>query len=134
MLLPEFVHPRRDVFVLLSGRPRARSPEVPLVEEVHHHYANSKYEYRDGTYEHSHYPFQVQFVALMVHSSLLFFTDCNFSRISISVVIINAVIFFLLFSDFYKDAYKKKLKGSGTSNKYESPRHQVQHGHKYKTG
>ncbi|XP_018574662.1 elongation of very long chain fatty acids protein AAEL008004-like [Anoplophora glabripennis] len=50
----------------------------------------------------------IQFIAFMVHSLQLFVSNCDYPRISISVVMVNAIIFLLLFSEFYKDTYNKK--------------------------
>ncbi|KAJ8917880.1 hypothetical protein NQ315_010794 [Exocentrus adspersus] len=52
----------------------------------------------------------VQFIAFLVHGLQLFVRDCNYPRASISVVLFNGVIFLLLFSEFYKEAYSKKAK------------------------
>ena len=51
---------------------------------------------------------QVQFVIVMIHSFQLFFIDCNYPKLCAWAIGLQAVIFHLLFADFYKQAYKKK--------------------------
>ncbi|KAK7790394.1 hypothetical protein R5R35_012390 [Gryllus longicercus] len=63
----------------------------------------------------------VQFVAIMVHAFQLLFIDCNYPRAFVWWIGLHAVMFYFLFSDFYKQAYTKsvsKQKGvKGTNEK-----------------
>lgn len=49
----------------------------------------------------------VQFVAIMVHAFQLLFIDCNYPRAFVWWIGLHAVMFYFLFSDFYKQAYTK---------------------------
>ncbi|XP_063216931.1 very long chain fatty acid elongase 7-like [Bacillus rossius redtenbacheri] len=51
----------------------------------------------------------VQFVLVMLHAFQLLFTDCNYPRAFVWWIGMHAVMFYFLFSDFYKQAYKKKV-------------------------
>jgi len=51
---------------------------------------------------------QVQFVLVMVHAFQLLFIDCNYPKAFVWWIGLHAVMFYFLFSDFYKQAYKKK--------------------------
>lgn len=67
----------------------------------------------------------VQFVLVMVHAFQLLFIDCNYPKAFIWWIGMHAVMFYFLFSNFYKQTYVKKrnekLKqqqnGSATMNK-----------------
>lgn len=50
----------------------------------------------------------VQFVMVMVHAFQLLFIDCDYPRAFVWWIGMHAVMFYFLFSDFYKQAYKKK--------------------------
>ncbi|XP_046390288.1 elongation of very long chain fatty acids protein AAEL008004-like isoform X2 [Ischnura elegans] len=50
----------------------------------------------------------VQFIAIMVHAFQLLFVDCNYPRAFVWWIGMHAVMFFFLFSDFYKQAYRHK--------------------------
>ncbi|XP_071445037.1 very long chain fatty acid elongase AAEL008004-like isoform X2 [Hetaerina americana] len=50
----------------------------------------------------------VQFIAIMVHAFQLLFIDCNYPRAFVWWIGMHAVMFFFLFSDFYKQAYRHK--------------------------
>lgn len=52
----------------------------------------------------------VQFVAIMVHAFQLLFIDCNYPRAFVWWIGLHAVMFYFLFSDFYKQAYTKSVK------------------------
>jgi hypothetical protein len=52
--------------------------------------------------------FQVQFVLVMIHAFQLLFIDCNYPRAFVWWIGLHAVMFYFLFSDFYKQAYNKK--------------------------
>lgn len=49
--------------------------------------------------------FQVQFVLIMVHQGQLLFIDCNFPKSVMLWIFSHGVLFFFLFSDFYKRSY-----------------------------
>jgi hypothetical protein len=51
---------------------------------------------------------QVQFVLVMIHAFQLLFIDCNYPKAFVWWIGLHAVMFYFLFSDFYKQAYKKK--------------------------
>ena len=52
---------------------------------------------------------QVQFVLVMIHAFQLLFIDCNYPKAFVWWIGLHAVMFYFLFADFYKQAYKKKL-------------------------
>jgi hypothetical protein len=51
---------------------------------------------------------QVQFVLMIIHSFQLLFIDCNYPRAFVWWIGLHAVMFYFLFADFYKQAYRKK--------------------------
>lgn len=53
---------------------------------------------------------QVQFIAVMVHSFQLLFIDCNYPRAFMWFIGMHSVLFFFLFREFYKQTYQKKRK------------------------
>ena len=55
---------------------------------------------------------QVQFIAVMVHSFQLLFIDCNYPRAFMWFIGMHSVLFFFLFREFYKQTYQKKRKSS----------------------
>jgi hypothetical protein len=50
--------------------------------------------------------FQVQFIAIVVHAFQLLFIDCNYPKAFVWWIGCHGVLFFCLFSDFYKRSYK----------------------------
>ncbi|XP_071445056.1 very long chain fatty acid elongase AAEL008004-like [Hetaerina americana] len=50
----------------------------------------------------------IQFVLVMVHAFQLLFVDCNYPRAFVWWIGMHAIMFYFLFSDFYKQTYKKK--------------------------
>ncbi|KAJ8954320.1 hypothetical protein NQ318_005907 [Aromia moschata] len=50
----------------------------------------------------------LQFCIAFIHSSQLIFRDCGYPRWSIFFTMPNAIFFYYLFADFYKQAYDKK--------------------------
>ncbi|XP_063701989.1 very long chain fatty acid elongase 7-like [Culicoides brevitarsis] len=52
----------------------------------------------------------IQFVMAAIHFSLIFVFDCGFPRYVGLVALPNAFFMFDMFSDFYKAAYKQKMK------------------------
>lgn len=50
----------------------------------------------------------VQFIAIIVHAFQLFFINCNYPKAFVWWIGGHAVVFFFLFTDFYKQAYLKK--------------------------
>ncbi|RVE40635.1 hypothetical protein evm_014715 [Chilo suppressalis] len=52
----------------------------------------------------------VQFVLVFIHAFQLLFTDCDYPRAFVWWIGMHAVLFYHLFSDFYKQAYLKKSK------------------------
>lgn len=50
----------------------------------------------------------VQFVLIMVHAFQLLFIECNYPRAFVWWIGMHAVMFFFLFNDFYKQAYRKQ--------------------------
>lgn len=51
----------------------------------------------------------IQFVVVMIHSFQLFFIECNYPMAFVYVIGGHSVMFFLLFADFYKQSYGKKV-------------------------
>jgi hypothetical protein len=51
-----------------------------------------------------------QFVIVFAHMSQLFFIECDYSRIFLWMILSYTVVFFVLFSNFYIQAYLKKAK------------------------
>lgn len=51
---------------------------------------------------------QVQFILVMVHAFQLLFIDCNYPKAFVWWIGLHAVMFYFLFSDFYKQTYKKR--------------------------
>lgn len=62
----------------------------------------------------------IQFVLVMVHAFQLLFIECDYPKAFVWWIGLHAVMFYFLFSNFYKEAYKtkklKELKQNGTSN------------------
>jgi elongation of very long chain fatty acids protein 7 len=52
----------------------------------------------------------VQFVLVMVHAFQLLFIDCNYPKAFVWWIGLHAVMFYFLFSKFYKQTYVKKDK------------------------
>ncbi|XP_050343136.1 elongation of very long chain fatty acids protein AAEL008004 [Nymphalis io] len=52
----------------------------------------------------------VQFVMVFLHAFQLLFIDCDYPRAFVWWIGMHAVLFYYLFSDFYKQAYIKKAK------------------------
>ncbi|XP_026475167.1 elongation of very long chain fatty acids protein AAEL008004 [Ctenocephalides felis] len=50
----------------------------------------------------------VQFVLVMIHAFQLLFIECNYPRAFVWWIGMHAVMFYFLFSDFYKQTYNKK--------------------------
>jgi hypothetical protein len=53
---------------------------------------------------------QVQFALIFIHSLQIFFIDCKFPKAVACIVCSYALVFFILFADYYKRAYKKEQK------------------------
>ncbi|ALC45264.1 CG31522 [Drosophila busckii] len=51
----------------------------------------------------------VQFILIMVHAFQLLFIDCNYPKAFVWWIGMHAVMFFFLFNEFYKAAYKSRL-------------------------
>lgn len=58
----------------------------------------------------------VQFTMVMVHAFQLLFIECNYPKVFVWFIGMHAVMFFFLFNDFYKQAYKNQEKTSSISN------------------
>ena len=56
----------------------------------------------------------IQFVAIFVHSFQLLFRNCNYPRGFMWWIGFHAVLFWVLFYDFYKTAYNKCPKTNGS--------------------
>ncbi|KAK2580415.1 hypothetical protein KPH14_006166 [Odynerus spinipes] len=65
-----------------------------------------------------------QFCLAFLHSSQLILHDCGYPRWSVILTLPNAIFFYFLFNDFYKNAYKdrnaRKLKSSLSNEKIEA--------------
>ncbi|XP_041976153.1 elongation of very long chain fatty acids protein-like [Aricia agestis] len=62
----------------------------------------------------------VQFVLVFVHAFQLLFIECDYPRAFVWWIGMHAVLFYYLFSDFYKQAYKKKATKVKVSNNNDS--------------
>ncbi|KAH8310284.1 hypothetical protein KR044_000446 [Drosophila immigrans] len=51
----------------------------------------------------------VQFILIMVHAFQLLFIDCNYPKAFVWWIGMHAVMFFFLFNEFYKAAYRNRL-------------------------
>lgn len=51
---------------------------------------------------------QVQFILIMVHAFQLLFIDCDYPKAFVWWIGMHAVMFFFLFNEFYKAAYKNR--------------------------
>ncbi|XP_017867595.1 PREDICTED: elongation of very long chain fatty acids protein AAEL008004 isoform X3 [Drosophila arizonae] len=51
----------------------------------------------------------VQFILIMVHAFQLLFIDCNYPKAFVWWIGMHAVMFFFLFNEFYKAAYKNRI-------------------------
>uniref|UniRef100_A0A1A9W6N3 Elongation of very long chain fatty acids protein n=1 Tax=Glossina brevipalpis TaxID=37001 RepID=A0A1A9W6N3_9MUSC len=59
----------------------------------------------------------VQFILIMVHAFQLLFIECNYPRAFVWWIGMHAVMFFFLFNEFYKQAYKGRQMRHGKNNK-----------------
>ncbi|KAI5645315.1 GNS1/SUR4 family domain-containing protein [Phthorimaea operculella] len=59
----------------------------------------------------------VQFVLVFVHAFQLLFIECDYPRAFVWWIGMHAVLFYYLFSDFYKQAYLKKEKRKAAAQK-----------------
>nr|XP_023015102.1 elongation of very long chain fatty acids protein AAEL008004-like [Leptinotarsa decemlineata] len=62
----------------------------------------------------------IQFVLVMIHAFQLLFIDCNYPKAFVWWIGMHAVMFYFLFSNFYKETYnrkQKKLKAEAEENK-----------------
>ncbi|XP_050536843.1 elongation of very long chain fatty acids protein-like [Daktulosphaira vitifoliae] len=50
----------------------------------------------------------VQFIMVFVHASQLLFIDCDYPKAFAWIILLHAVMFYFLFSNFYKQSYKKR--------------------------
>lgn len=65
----------------------------------------------------------IQFVLVMVHAFQLLFIDCNYPKAFVWWIGMHAVMFYFLFSNFYKQTYKKsdhKVKVEDSNGKQET--------------
>lgn len=51
----------------------------------------------------------MQFILIMVHAFQLLFIDCNYPKAFVWWIGMHAVMFFFLFNEFYKAAYKSRM-------------------------
>ncbi|XP_070142647.1 very long chain fatty acid elongase AAEL008004 isoform X2 [Drosophila kikkawai] len=51
----------------------------------------------------------VQFILIMVHAFQLLFIDCNYPKAFVWWIGMHAVMFFFLFNEFYKAAYRSRM-------------------------
>ncbi|XP_004931946.1 elongation of very long chain fatty acids protein AAEL008004 [Bombyx mandarina] len=61
----------------------------------------------------------VQFVLVFIHAFQLLFIDCDYPRAFVWWIGMHAVLFYYLFSDFYKQAYLRKSKKAKSMMKVE---------------
>lgn len=50
------------------------------------------------------------FVGIMLHQSQVFFNGCGYPKLLSAWIIVHALMFFILFTDFYKSTYNKQSK------------------------
>ncbi|XP_059052317.1 elongation of very long chain fatty acids protein AAEL008004 [Achroia grisella] len=62
----------------------------------------------------------VQFVLVFLHAFQLLFIDCDYPKAFVWWIGMHAVLFYYLFSDFYKQAYLKKVKNAKAKIKVEA--------------
>ncbi|KAG6446375.1 elongation of very long chain fatty acids protein isoform X1 [Manduca sexta] len=62
----------------------------------------------------------IQFVLVFLHAFQLLFVDCDYPRAFVWWIGMHAVLFYYLFSDFYKQAYIKKSKKEKAKVKVEA--------------
>jgi hypothetical protein len=51
---------------------------------------------------------QVQLALSFIHSSQLFFIDCDYPKAPACLIAVYAAVFFFLFANYYQKAYKKE--------------------------
>lgn len=88
-----------------------------MVEEVPNNYPNGNYTYFiielcekiiNPVFSLRFFLLQIQFVLVMIHAFQLLFIDCDYPKAFVWWIGMHAVMFYFLFSDFYKQAYNKK--------------------------
>lgn len=60
--------------------------------------------------------FQTQFILVTVHSIQLLFIDCDYPTLFVYWILAYAVIFLVMFADFYRNAYKKPKTNGAVAN------------------
>ncbi|XP_041565385.1 elongation of very long chain fatty acids protein AAEL008004 isoform X2 [Drosophila elegans] len=65
----------------------------------------------------------VQFILIMVHAFQLLFIDCNYPKAFVWWIGMHAVMFFFLFNEFYKAAYRSRMmkKNAALANGHAKP-------------
>ncbi|XP_016932295.2 very long chain fatty acid elongase AAEL008004 isoform X3 [Drosophila suzukii] len=65
----------------------------------------------------------VQFILIMVHAFQLLFIDCNYPKAFVWWIGMHAVMFFFLFNEFYKAAYRSRMmkKNGALANGHAKP-------------
>ncbi|XP_059485192.1 elongation of very long chain fatty acids protein AAEL008004-like isoform X2 [Neocloeon triangulifer] len=58
----------------------------------------------------------IQFIGIMTHAFQLLFVECNYPRAFVWWIGMHAVMFFFLFSEFYKQTYNDGTKRSGAKS------------------
>lgn len=53
--------------------------------------------------------FQLQFTLVFFHSAQVLMYDCGYPKLVAVLLLIHSIIFFALFSDFYIQAYIRKM-------------------------
>ena len=53
---------------------------------------------------------QLQFMLVFIHSAQVLFFDCGYPKLVAALLLVHSTIFFVLFFDFYQQAYKKRMK------------------------
>ncbi|XP_050310219.1 elongation of very long chain fatty acids protein AAEL008004 [Anthonomus grandis grandis] len=59
----------------------------------------------------------LQFCLVFIHNSQLLFFDCGFPRWTLVLTLPNAIFFYYLFNEFYKDSYEKPKVANNKSKK-----------------
>ena len=71
------------------------------------------YRYRYITYTHNDqfvFMLQAQFTLVFFHSAQVLIFDCGYPKLVGALLLVHSTIFFVLFFDFYRQAYRKSQK------------------------
>ena len=72
---------------------------------------------------------QVQFILVCTHAGQLLFIECNYPFLFPILIVSYALVFLIMFADFYIKSYKKNAVKSKTNGK-KAGEHQESNGYK----